>query len=148
MQLKEIMGFQTSHSHSTKWIPQPIFKAKEVPIDVYENSLIQRTTPNLIDHSQTNSSYILSGYDSWMVSTNSVKHKITLVASLFFITMIKVTFLYLKYENYFLKNLFSCFLTTHHLHRNMIQEILRTNKTKKHMHVHYSTKVYENVCVY
>ncbi|XP_047150652.1 probable trehalose-phosphate phosphatase C [Vigna umbellata] len=67
MQLKEIMGFQTSQSHSTKWIPQPIFKAKDVPIDVHENSLIQRTTLNLIDHSQANSNYILSGYDSWMV---------------------------------------------------------------------------------
>jgi len=69
------MGFQTSHS--TKWMSQPIFKAKEDPIDVHENSLIQRTALNLIDHSETNTNYILSGYDSWVVSTNLVKHKIT-----------------------------------------------------------------------
>ncbi|KAL9312890.1 hypothetical protein ACSQ67_018342 [Phaseolus vulgaris] len=63
-QLQEIMGFQTSHS--TKWMSQPIFKAKEDPIDVHENSLIQRTALNLIDHSETNTNYILSGYDSWV----------------------------------------------------------------------------------
>ncbi|XP_027902200.1 probable trehalose-phosphate phosphatase C [Vigna unguiculata] len=67
MQLKEIMGFQTAHSHGAKWIPQPIFKGKEVPIDVQENSLFQKTTLNFIEHSQSNSNYILSGYDSWMV---------------------------------------------------------------------------------
>jgi len=95
MQLKEIMGFQTAHSHGAKWIPQPIFKGKEVPIDVQENSLFQKTTLNFIEHSQSNSNYILSGYDSWMVS------------NIFLIKKIK---------------LFSCFLTRHHLHRNMIQE--------------------------
>ncbi|CAJ1974626.1 unnamed protein product [Sphenostylis stenocarpa] len=31
------------------WIPQPIFKAKEDPIDANANSLIQRSTLNLID---------------------------------------------------------------------------------------------------
>jgi len=67
------MGFQTSHN--TKRMPQPIFKAKEDPIDVHENSLIQRTTLNLIDQSETNTKYILSGYDSWVVGTNLVKHK-------------------------------------------------------------------------
>ncbi|KAL3026212.1 hypothetical protein AAZX31_04G218500 [Glycine max] len=64
-QLRESMGFQTSHS--TKRIPQPIFKAKEDLIDAHENSLIRRTTLNLTDHTQTNSMFTLSGYDSWVV---------------------------------------------------------------------------------
>ncbi|CAJ1974369.1 unnamed protein product [Sphenostylis stenocarpa] len=60
------MGFQTSHG--SKRIPQPIFKAKEDPIDANANSFIQRSTLNLIDQTQTNTKFILSSYDSWVVT--------------------------------------------------------------------------------
>ncbi|KAK7311455.1 hypothetical protein RJT34_09609 [Clitoria ternatea] len=63
--LQEAMGFQTSQS--SKRIAQPIFKAKEDSSDAHENSLIRRTTLNLTDHTQTNTTFILSAYDSWMV---------------------------------------------------------------------------------
>ncbi|KAK7351016.1 hypothetical protein VNO77_10138 [Canavalia gladiata] len=63
--LQEAMGFQTSHS--TKRIAYPIFKAKEDSTDAHENSLIRRTSLNSTDHTQTNSKFILSGYDSWVV---------------------------------------------------------------------------------
>ncbi|XP_020212936.1 probable trehalose-phosphate phosphatase 2 [Cajanus cajan] len=59
--LQETMGFQTSNS--TKRIAQSIFKAKEDSIDAHENSLIQRTTKNFIDNTQTNT----TEYDSWVV---------------------------------------------------------------------------------
>ncbi|KAL3014699.1 hypothetical protein AAZX31_06G120400 [Glycine max] len=64
-QLREAMGFQTSHS--TKRIQQSIFKAKEDSIDAHENSLIRRTTLNFTDHTQTNSMFTLSSYNSWVV---------------------------------------------------------------------------------
>lgn len=66
------MGYQTSHS--TKRITQPILKAKEDSSDAHERSLIPRAL-NLTDHTLTNTKFIPSGYDSWVVSTtNPLKH--------------------------------------------------------------------------
>ncbi|XP_061358280.1 probable trehalose-phosphate phosphatase C [Gastrolobium bilobum] len=69
--IQEAMGFQTSHS--TKKIALPIFKANEDSSDAHEHSLIQRAL-NLTDQTLTNTKFITSGYDSWMVRHPSALH--------------------------------------------------------------------------
>ncbi|KAL2339643.1 hypothetical protein Fmac_007583 [Flemingia macrophylla] len=61
--LQEVMGFQTSHS--TTRLSQSVFKTKEDSID--EIPLLQRTTMNSTDHTQINTNFIVTEYDSWVV---------------------------------------------------------------------------------